>query len=80
MGGYSLRTAKDTLCMLSETRGEISCLDRGLQNDLGSFSLDVSSIGSLDSAWEAHPNSRGEGMILMKKDTFLSSRKSSPPC
>lgn len=69
---------KDTLCMLSETRGEITCLDRGLQNDLGSFSLDVSSIGSLDSAWEAHPNSRGEGMILMKKGHVLVLKEKQP--
>lgn len=70
---------KDTICMLSETRGEISCLDRGLQQDRGSFSLDTSSIGDLDSAWKAHPNSRGEGMILMKKGHILVLKEKKPP-
>lgn len=70
---------KDTICMLSETRSEISCLDRGLQQDRGSFSLDTSSIGDLDSAWKVHPNSRGEGMILMKKGHVLVLKEKEPP-
>jgi len=70
---------KNTLCMLSEARGEISCLDRSLQQDRGSLSLDVSSIGYLKSAWEAQPNSRGEGMILMKKGHVLVLKEKQPP-
>ncbi|BCT68111.1 hypothetical protein [Nitrosospira sp. NRS527] len=70
---------KDTICMLSETRSEISCIDRGLQQDRGSFSLDTSSISDLDSAWQARPNSRGEGMILMKKGHVLVLKEKEPP-
>ncbi len=70
---------KDTICMLSETRSEISCLDRSLQQDRGSFSLDTSSISDLDSAWNARPNSRGEGMILMKKGHVLVLKEKEPP-
>ena len=69
---------KDTVCMLSETRGEISCLDSDLQQDRGSFSLDVSTIGFLESAWKARPNSRGEGMILMKKGHVLVLKEKQP--
>jgi uncharacterized protein YjiK len=69
---------EDTVCMLSETRGEISCLDRDLQQDRGSFSLDVSSIGTLASAWKARPNSRGEGIILMKKGHVLVLKEKQP--
>lgn len=68
----------DTVCMLSETRGEISCLDSDLQQDRGGFSLDVSTIGSLESAWKARPNSRGEGMILMKKGHVLVLKEKQP--
>jgi hypothetical protein len=70
---------KDTICMLNEPRSEISCLDLGLQQDRGSFSLDTSSISDLDSAWKARPNSRGEGMILMKKGHVLVLKEKDPP-
>jgi hypothetical protein len=70
---------KDTICMLNEPRSEISCLDLGLQQDRGSFSLDTSSISDLDSAWKARPNSRGEGMILMKKGHVLVLKEKEPP-
>lgn len=68
----------DTVCMLSEKRGEIACLDNDLQEDRGSFSLDVSTIGFVESAWKARPNSRGEGMILMKKGHVLVLKEKQP--
>lgn len=70
---------KDTICMLNEPRSEISCLDLGLQQDRGSFSLDTSSISDLDSAWKARSNSRGEGMILMQKGHVLILKEKEPP-
>ncbi len=69
---------KDTICMLSETSGEVSCVDRGLQQYRGSFSLDVSTIAQLDAAWKARPNSRGEGMILLKKGHILVLKEKEP--
>ncbi|SEL23095.1 SdiA-regulated domain-containing protein [Nitrosovibrio tenuis] len=68
----------DTICMLSETRSEVSCLDRNLRNDLGTFKLDVSSIKRLDRVWQDRPNSRGEGMILMKKGHVLILKEKQP--
>ena len=69
---------RDTICMLSENRGEIVCLDHRLENRRGSFTLDVSSIGHLELAWKARPNSRGEGMILMKKGPHPGSQGKAP--
>jgi hypothetical protein len=70
---------KDTICMLDETRSEISCLDRGMQQAQGNFRLDTSGISDLDSAWKAHSNSRGEGMILMKNGHVLVLKEKEPP-
>lgn len=69
---------RDTICMLSENRGEITCLDHRLEHRRGSFTLDVSSIGHLELAWKARPNSRGEGMILMKKGHVLVLKEKHP--
>ncbi|MEO7320753.1 MAG: hypothetical protein ABIW02_03840, partial [Nitrosospira sp.] len=69
---------KDTVCMLSETDSEVSCLDRDLRQYRGSFSLDVSTIAQLHSVWKAHPNSRGEGMILMKRGHVLVLKEKQP--
>jgi hypothetical protein len=68
----------DTICMLSEARGEISCIDHSLRTRRGNFKLDVSSIGYLDSAWNARANSRGEGMILMKRGHVLILKEKDP--
>jgi hypothetical protein len=68
----------DTICMLSETRSEVSCLDLGLKNDHGTFKLDVSAIKRLDRAWKDRPNSRGEGMILMKNGHALILKEKQP--
>ncbi len=69
---------KDTLCMLSEAGGEISCLDHSLKKDRGSLRLDVSSIGYLNSAWKGQPNSRGEGLVLMKEGHVLVLKEKQP--
>ncbi|MEO7560091.1 MAG: hypothetical protein ABIT23_07560 [Nitrosospira sp.] len=69
---------RDTLCILSESGSEISCLDHRLEHHRGSFTLDVSSIGHLNAAWKARPNSRGEGMILMKKGHVLVLKEKQP--
>lgn len=69
---------KESVCMLSETHAEIACLDTDLQNARALFSLDVSSIPELDSAWKEQPNSRGEGMILMKAGHVLVLKEKRP--
>lgn len=68
----------DTLCMLSETRSEVSCLDLSLKAVQGTFKLDVSNIKYLDRAWQDRPNSRGEGMILMKNGHALILKEKQP--
>lgn len=69
---------RDTICMLSENRSEIDCLDHRLERHRGNFILDVSTIEPLNSAWEAHPNSRGEGVILMKRGHVLVLKEKQP--
>lgn len=67
-----------TACMLNETSSELSCFDPSFQNIRGNFTLDVSSISNLDLTWEERPNSRGEGMILMKKGHVLILKEKKP--
>ena len=68
----------DIICMLGEKQSEISCLDLSLRKDLGTFKLDVSGIKGLDRAWQDRPNSRGEGMILMKNGHVLILKEKQP--
>lgn len=69
---------KKSVCMLSETHAEITCLDASLQHAKGVFTLDVSGVPALDSAWKEQPNSRGEGMLLMKKGHVLVLKEKKP--
>lgn len=69
---------KNTVCMLSETHSEISCMDRSLQHVKARFNLDVSGIAPLESTWKKQPNSRGEGMLLMKKGHVLVLKEKKP--
>jgi hypothetical protein len=68
----------DILCMLSETRSEVSCVDLSLKEVRGTFKLDVSDIRNLERAWQDHPNSRGEGLILMKNGHALVLKEKQP--
>ena len=68
----------DIICMLAEKQSEVSCLDLSLRKDLGTFKLDVSGIERLDRAWQDRPNSRGEGMILMKNGHVLILKEKQP--
>jgi hypothetical protein len=68
----------ETLCMLSETRSEVSCVDLSLKEVKGTFKLDVSGIKNLEHAWQDHSNSRGEGMILMKNGHALVLKEKQP--
>ena len=67
-----------TACMLNEIRSELSCFDHSFQNNRGNFTLDVSSLRNLNLTWEEQPNSRGEGMILMKKGHVLILKEKKP--
>ena len=68
----------NTICILSETHSEVSCLDRSLKQIRGILKLDVSRIKHLDHLWREAPNSRGEGMLLMKKGHLLVLKEKQP--
>lgn len=68
----------DSLCVLAETRGDVTCIDRALRKEHSHFALDVSTIGSLERVWQPEPNSRGEGMILMRQGHVLLLKEKKP--
>lgn len=65
------------LCILSETTSELVCLDREL-NPLARFSLDVSPDAKLKALREAEPNSRGEGLLLLRGGHVLLLKEKEP--
>lgn len=67
-----------TVCLLSEKHSEISCLGPELGEERARFSLQVSGTGDLDRDWEQHPNSRGEGMILLRNGHILVLKEKRP--
>jgi len=69
---------KDNICILAEVSSDIFCLTSDLDKERSHFKLDVSSIESLKRLWEKEPNSRGEGMILMKKGHILLLKEKKP--
>jgi hypothetical protein len=66
------------LCVLAEVSSRVSCFGADLQTLSASFTLDPSSIGSLDKSWKKEPNSRGEGMVLMKRGHLLLLKEKKP--
>ena len=69
---------KDNICILAEVSSKIFCLTSDLNKERSHFKLDVSSIKSLKRLWDKKPNSRGEGMILMKKGHILLLKEKKP--
>lgn len=69
---------KDNICILAEVSSKIFCLNSDLKKERSHFKLDVSSIKSLKRIWDKEPNSRGEGMILMKKGHILLLKEKKP--
>lgn len=69
---------KGSLCILAEVTSNISCFDKDISKEQSRFRLDVSTISSLEKLWEEQPNSRGEGMILMKKGHVLILKEKNP--
>jgi hypothetical protein len=62
---------RDNLCVLAETTSRVTCLDDRLGQVLGRFLLDPSSIEDVARSWQKEPNSRGEGMVLMRAGHLL---------
>jgi uncharacterized protein YjiK len=66
------------LCVLAEVSSHVSCFHEDLQKLSASFTLDPSSVKSLDKLWKKDPNSRGEGMVLMKRGHLLLLKEKRP--
>ncbi|HET7062017.1 MAG TPA: SdiA-regulated domain-containing protein [Nitrosospira sp.] len=68
----------DTVCMLSETDSKVSCFDDRINENRGIITLDTSPLKHLNRLWGNRPNSRGEGMLLMKKGHLLILKEKKP--
>jgi hypothetical protein len=66
------------ICLLAETSSRIECLDKDLRQKLGEWMLDPSKSHELKKSWEADPNSRGEGMVLLKRGHLLLLKEKHP--
>lgn len=65
------------LYILGETSGELVGLDPDL-NPRARFPLDVSSDAELKALWDAEPNSRGEGLLLLRDGHVLLLKEKKP--
>lgn len=66
------------LCVLAEVSSHVSCFAEDLQTLSASFTLDPSNLKNLKKLWNKDPNSRGEGMILMKQGHLLLLKEKKP--
>lgn len=68
----------DTVCMLSETDSKVSCFDHRFEENKATIVLDTSPLKELNRLWQNRPNSRGEGMLLMKNGHLLILKEKKP--
>jgi uncharacterized protein YjiK len=66
------------LCVQAEVTSRVSCLGEDLRTLSVSFTLDPSSVKGLGKLWDNDANSRGEGMILMKRGHLLLLKEKRP--
>ena len=66
------------LCVQAEVSSLVSCFGADLQVLTASFTLDPSGVKGLGKLWNNDPNSRGEGMILMKRGHLLLLKEKRP--
>jgi uncharacterized protein YjiK len=69
---------RDRLCVQAEVSSQVSCFSEDLQTLSASFTLDPSSVKGLKKLWNNDPNSRGEGMVLMKRGHLLLLKEKKP--
>ncbi len=67
------------LCVLAETTARVWCFDQDLHRVVTSFALDVSAPPDLAAAWAKEPNSRGEGLVLLRRGHVLVLKEKKPP-
>jgi hypothetical protein len=65
------------LCVLAESRSQITCFDAELAKTLGRFDLDPSGVKGLAKQWNKK-NSLGEGMVLMRGGHLLLLKEKDP--
>ncbi|MDD5579890.1 MAG: SdiA-regulated domain-containing protein [Methylobacter sp.] len=66
------------VCLLAEVTAQVRCLDKDLSKQVASFQLDPTTLHNLNKSWQAEPNSRGEGMILLRQGHVLLLKEKKP--
>jgi hypothetical protein len=69
---------QSSVCILAETTSRVDCLGADLKRKVGHIKLDVSGIGRLNKVWKKEANSRGEGMVLMRRGHILLLKEKKP--
>ncbi len=70
--------ASPMICALAEDSARVTCLGGDLARVVAEFELDVTNIPSLESSWSNEPNSRGEGMVLLRRGHVLLLKEKKP--
>lgn len=67
-----------SVCMLAETTDQLTCFSRDFQRVVGRLTLDPAGVEGLDEVWLQDPNSRGEGIVLLKRGHVLVLKEKNP--
>lgn len=66
------------ICILAEKSSRVVCLSSDVKQEIGHLRLDVDNDARLAKQWKNEPNSRGEGMILMRGGHVLVLKEKRP--
>lgn len=67
-----------SVCMLAETANQLTCFSRDFHRMVGRLTLDPAGVEGLDALWRQTRNSRGEGMVLLKRGHLLVLKEKKP--
>lgn len=66
------------VCVLAEKSSRVVCIDSDARHEVGRMRLSVDNDVHLAKQWKKHPNSRGEGMVLMRGGHVLVLKEKRP--
>ena len=67
------------ICILAEKSSRVVCLNSTVKQEIGRLRLDVDNGAHLAKQWKTEPNSRGEGLVLMRGGHVLVLKEKRPP-
>lgn len=66
------------ICILAEKSSRVVCLNSTVRQEIGRLRIEVDNDAHLAKQWKTEPNSRGEGMILMRRGHVLVVKEKRP--